>query len=36
MVDRFQGLRCRPGDLAVIVQDEPECQAVAADRKLTI
>lgn len=27
MVDRFQGLRCRPGDLAVIVQDEPECQA---------
>lgn len=27
MVDRFQSLRCRPGDLAVIVQDEPECQA---------
>lgn len=27
MVDRFRGLRCRPGDLAVIVQDEPECQA---------
>jgi hypothetical protein len=27
MDDRFSGLRCRPGDLAVIVQDEPECQA---------
>jgi hypothetical protein len=27
MVDRFSGLRCRPGDLAVIVQDEPECRA---------
>lgn len=27
MCDRFSGLRCRPGDLAVIVQDEPECQA---------
>lgn len=27
MFDRFQGLRCRPGDLAVIVQDEPECKA---------
>ena len=27
MADRFSGLRCRPGDLAVIVQDEPECQA---------
>ena len=27
MLDRFQGLRCRPGDLAVIVQDEQECQA---------
>jgi hypothetical protein len=26
MADRFLGLRCRPGDLAVIVQDEPECQ----------
>jgi hypothetical protein len=26
MADRFSGLRCRPGDLAVIVQDEPECQ----------
>ena len=25
MVDRFSGLRCRPGNLAVIVQDEPEC-----------
>jgi hypothetical protein len=27
MLDRFNGLRCRPGDLAVITQDEPECQA---------
>ncbi len=27
MSDPFYGLRCRPGDLAVIVQDEPECQA---------
>lgn len=27
MADRFSGLRCRPGDLAVIVQDEPECRA---------
>ncbi len=27
MRDRFLGLRCRPGDLAVITQDEPECQA---------
>lgn len=27
MIDRFSGLRCRPGDLAIIVQDEPECQA---------
>lgn len=26
MVDIYRGLRCRPGDLAVIVQDEPECQ----------
>ncbi len=25
MTDQFRGLRCRPGDLAVIVQDEPEC-----------
>ena len=27
MFDRFSGLRCRPGELAVIVQDEPECRA---------
>lgn len=27
MFDRFSGLRCRPGDLAVILQDEPECRA---------
>jgi hypothetical protein len=27
MGEMFRGLRCRPGDLAVIVQDEPECQA---------
>ncbi len=27
MADPFRGLRCRPGDLAVIVQDEPECKA---------
>jgi hypothetical protein len=27
MADRFSGLRCRPGDLAVIVQDEPECRS---------
>jgi hypothetical protein len=27
MADRFNGLRCRPGDLAVIVQDQPECRA---------
>ena len=27
MTYQFRGLRCRPGDLAVIVQDEPECQA---------
>ena len=27
MADRFSGLRCRPGDLALIVQDEPECRA---------
>jgi hypothetical protein len=27
MVDIYRGLRCRPGDLAVIVQDELECQA---------
>jgi hypothetical protein len=27
MADRFSGLRCRPGDLAFIVQDEPECRA---------
>jgi hypothetical protein len=27
MVDIYRGLRCRPGDLAVIVQDEPQCQA---------
>jgi hypothetical protein len=27
MIDRFNGLRCRPGDLAVITQDVPECQA---------
>ncbi len=27
MRDRYHGLRCRPGDLAVIIQDEPECQA---------
>lgn len=26
MVEIYRGLRCRPGDLAVIVQDEPECQ----------
>ena len=26
MVDIYRGLRCRPGDLAVIVQDEAECQ----------
>jgi len=26
MVDIYRGLRCRPGDLAVIVQDEPECK----------
>lgn len=26
MFDRFSGLRCRPGELAVIVQDEPECR----------
>ena len=27
MVDRFSGLHCRPGNLAVIVQDVPECRA---------
>lgn len=27
MVDHFSGLRCHPGNLAVIVQDEPECRA---------
>ena len=27
MADRFSGLRCRPGVLAVIVKDEPECKA---------
>ena len=27
MVDRFSGQRCRPGNVAVIVQDEPECRA---------
>lgn len=27
MVNRFTGLRCRPGQLAVIVHDEPECKA---------
>jgi len=27
MGDRFPGLRYRPGDLAVIVQDEPECRS---------
>jgi hypothetical protein len=27
MVDIYRGLRCRPGDLAVIVQDEPACRA---------
>lgn len=27
MEDRFTGLRCQPGDLAVIVQDDPECLA---------
>lgn len=27
MSDSLNGLRCRPGDLAVIVQDEPECLA---------
>ena len=27
MSDSFNGLRCRPGDLAVIVKDEPECLA---------
>ena len=27
MIDIYRGLRCRPGDLAVIVQDEPQCQA---------
>ena len=27
MRDRYGGLRCRPGDLAVITQDEPECLA---------
>ena len=26
MVDRFSGLHCRPGNLIVIVQDEPECR----------
>ncbi len=26
MFDRFSGLRCRPGELAVIVRDEPECR----------
>jgi hypothetical protein len=26
MADRFSGLRCHPGDLAFIVQDEPECR----------
>ena len=26
MFDIYRGLRCRPGDLAVIVQDEPQCQ----------
>lgn len=26
IIDIYRGLRCRPGDLAVIVQDEPECQ----------
>ncbi len=27
MEARFAGLRCRPGDLAVIVQEDPECLA---------
>jgi hypothetical protein len=27
MVDLYRGLRCRPGDLAVIVQDEAPCRA---------
>lgn len=27
MGNRFSGLLCRPGKLAVIVQDEPECRA---------
>ncbi len=27
MTDFYSGLRCRPGDLAVIIMDEPECQA---------
>ncbi len=27
MVDIYRGLCCLPGDLAVIVQDEPACQA---------
>jgi hypothetical protein len=27
MFDPYRALRCRPGDLAVIVQDEPECRA---------
>ncbi len=27
MVDIYRGLRCRPGDLAVIIQEEPQCQA---------
>lgn len=26
MFDRFSGLCCRPGELDVIVQDEPECR----------
>ncbi len=27
MVDLYRGLRCRPGDLGVIVQDEAPCRA---------
>jgi len=27
MLDRFQGLHCRPSDFAFIVQDVPKCQA---------
>lgn len=27
MSDQFSGLRCRVGDLAIIVRDEPECHS---------